>query len=102
MPRLAIISILAVAAVLIGATLSSITTGENEQPASRYPTEHEARAADAACRTAGASNVGECTLWVLQTTQIDEAKFAKAAARWVRWDRAGRSDGPPQGEPATA
>ena len=102
MPRLAILSILAVAAVLIGAMLASITSGGGEQPANRYPTEQEAQGAYEACRAAGASNPGECSLWVLEATDLSAAKFPAAAARWVRWDRAGRPDGPLRGDAAGA
>ena len=98
MPRLAILSILALAALLIGAALASITSGGDAQPADRYPTEQEARGAYEACRAAGASNPGECSLWVLDATGFAFGRFPKAAARWVRWDRAGRPDGPLRGD----
>ena len=98
MPRLAILSILAIAALLIGAALASITSDRDAQPADRYPTEQEARRAYEACRAAGASNPGECSLWVLDATDFAVGRFPKAATRWVRWDRAGRPDGPLRGD----
>ena len=98
MPRLAVLSILALAALLIGAALASITPGGDAQPADRYPTEQEARGAYEACRAAGASNPGECSLWVLDATGFAVGRFPNAAARWVRWDGAGRPDGPLRGD----
>ena len=43
MPRLAVLTILAVAALLIGAALASITPGSDSRRADRCPTEQEAR-----------------------------------------------------------
>jgi len=103
MPRLAVLSILALAALLIGAALASITSGGDPRPADRYPTEQEARGAYRACRAAAAEHADaedlfECSLWVLDATGFAVGRFPNAAARWVRWDRAGRPDGPLRGD----
>ena len=97
MTRLAVIATAALLAVALGLTAASLWP-HGDQPGPRLPSEAEADAAFAACRKAGASDSGECALWVLAATENTPARFDDAATRWVRWDRAGRPCGTVPGE----
>ena len=97
MTRLAVIATAALLAVALGLTAASLWP-HGDQPGPRLPTEAEADAAFTACREAGASGSGACALWVLTSTANTPAGFNVAAARWVRWDGAGRPRGTVPGE----